>query len=51
VVYGTRDRFIGEDAIEEERAVLETGGIPHRMHPFSGGHSLNLLMLRQLMAE
>ncbi len=51
VVYGTRDRFIGEDAIEEQRAVLQSSGVPYRMHAFSGGHSLNLVMLRELMAE
>ncbi len=51
VVYGTRDRFIGEDAIEEQRAVLEGSGVPFTMRPFSGGHTLNLQMLRQLMAE
>lgn len=51
VVYGTRDRFIGEDAIEEERAVMESSGVPYRMHPFSGGHTLNIAMLRKLMAE
>lgn len=51
VVYGTRDRFIGEDAIEEQRAVLESSGVPYRMRSFNGGHSLNLLMLRELMAE
>ena len=51
VVYGTRDRFIGEDAIEEERAVLEGSGIPFRMLPFAGGHTLNIAMIRKLMAE
>lgn len=51
VVYGTRDRFIGEDAIEEQRAVLESSGVKYTMRSFSGGHSLNLAMLRQLMAE
>ena len=51
VVYGTRDRFIGEDAIEEQRAVLESSGVPYRMHSFSGGHSLNLVTLRHLMGE
>ena len=51
VVYGTRDRFIGEDAIDDERAVLEESGVPFRMRSFNGGHTLNLVMLRQLMAE
>lgn len=51
VVYGTRDRFIGEDAIEEERAVMEASGVAFRMLPFGGGHTLNLSMLRKLMAE
>ena len=51
VVYGTRDRFIGEDAIEEERAVLEGSGIPFRMLPFAGGHTLNIALIRKLMAE
>ncbi|MDQ2889439.1 MAG: dienelactone hydrolase family protein [Gemmatimonadota bacterium] len=51
VVYGTRDRFIGEDAIEEERAMLEASGIPFRMHPFPGGHTLNVATIRKLMAE
>jgi predicted esterase len=51
VVYGTRDRFIGEDAIEEQRAVLESSGVPYRMRSFNGGHTLNLLIIRQLIAE
>lgn len=51
VVYGTRDRFIGEDAIEEQRAVLKSSGVPYRMHAFNGGHSLNLVTLRTLMSE
>lgn len=51
VVYGTRDRFIGEDAIEEQRAVLESSGVPYEMHSFGGGHSLNLVTLRRLMGE
>ena len=51
VVYGTRDRFIGEDAIEEQRAVLEGSGVPYRMLAFNGGHTLNLAMLRTLMSE
>jgi predicted esterase len=51
MVYGTRDRFIGEDAVEEQRAVLEASGIPFRLRSFNGGHSLNLLMLRELMGE
>jgi predicted esterase len=51
VVYGTRDRFIGEDAIEEQRAVLESSGVSYAMRSFSGGHALNLQMLLQLMAE
>ncbi len=51
MVYGTRDRFIGEDAVEEQRAVLESSGVPYAMHPFNGGHSLNLAMLRQLMGS
>ncbi len=51
VVYGTRDRFIGKDAIGEQRAVLDSSGVPYRMRSFTGGHSLNLLTLRQLMAE
>ena len=51
VVYGTRDRFIGEDAIEEERAVLEGSRIPFRMLPFTGGHTLNIALIRKLMAE
>lgn len=49
VVYGTRDRFIGEDAIEEQRAVLESSGVPYEMHAFNGGHSLNLVTMRRLM--
>lgn len=51
VVYGTRDRFIGEDAIEEQRAVLESSGVPFRMLSFAGGHTLNIAMIRKLMAE
>jgi predicted esterase len=51
VVYGVRDRFIGEDAVEEQRAVLESSGVPFVMRPFKGGHSLNLAMIRELMAE
>lgn len=50
VVYGTRDRFVGEDAIEEQRAALQSSGVPYRMRSFSGGHALNLVMLRELMA-
>lgn len=50
IVYGTRDRFIGEDAIEEQRAVLEASGVPFRMHAFKGGHAMNIQMLRELMA-
>lgn len=49
MVYGTRDRFIGEDAVDEERAVLESSGVPFTMHAFNGGHVLNLPMLRKLM--
>ncbi len=51
VVYGTRDRFIGEDAIEEERAVMETSGLAFRMLSFSGGHTLSTSMLRKLMED
>jgi len=51
MIYGTRDRFIGEDAVEEQRAVLESGGVPYEMRPFNGGHALSLTMLRQLMGE
>jgi predicted esterase len=51
MVYGSRDRFIGEDAVEEQRAVLESSGVPYAMHAFNGGHSLNLATLRQLMGE
>jgi predicted esterase len=51
MVFGTRDRFIGEDAIEEQRATLESSDVPFLMRAFKGGHSLNLAMLRELMAE
>lgn len=51
MVYGTRDRFIGEDAVEEQRAVLESSGVPYTMHAFNGGHALNMATLRQLMGE
>jgi predicted esterase len=51
MVYGTRDRFIGEDAVEEQRAVLESSGVHYTMHPFQGGHALNQVMLRHLMGE
>jgi predicted esterase len=51
VVYGTRDRFIGEDAVEEQRAVLESSGVPYNMRSFNGGHVLNLVVLRELMAS
>ncbi len=51
VVYGTRDRFIGEDAIEEQRVILESSGVPFRMLAFSGGHTLNVATMRKLMAE
>jgi predicted esterase len=51
MVYGTRDRFIGEDAVEEQRAVLEGSGVPFRLRSFSGGHTLNLVMLRELMGQ
>ncbi len=51
MIYGTRDRFIGEDAIEEQRAVLESSDVPFLMRSFNGGHALNLAMLRELMAE
>lgn len=51
MVYGTRDRFIGEDAVEEQRAILESSDIPYLMRSFKGGHALSLAMLRELMAE
>ena len=51
MIYGTRDRFIGEDAIEEQRAILESSDVPFLMRSFKGGHSLNMAMLRELMAE
>ncbi|MEO7217441.1 MAG: phospholipase [Gemmatimonadaceae bacterium] len=51
MVYGTRDRFIGEDAIAEQRATLEAGDVPFLMREFRGGHALSLSMLRELMAE
>jgi predicted esterase len=51
MVYGTRDRFIGEDAVAEQRATLEASGVPFRMREFRGGHALSLSMLRELMAE
>jgi predicted esterase len=51
MVYGTRDRFIAEDAIEEQRAILEAADVPFLMRAFKGGHALNLAMLRELMAE
>jgi predicted esterase len=49
IVYGTRDRFIGEDAVEEQRAVLESSGVPYSMRSFNGGHALNLVVLRELI--
>lgn len=51
MVYGTRDRFIGEDAIAEQRATLEASDVPFLMREFKGGHALSLSMLRELMAE
>jgi predicted esterase len=51
MVYGTRDRFIGEDAVAEQRAVLDASDVPFLMRSFKGGHALNLPMLRELMAE
>lgn len=51
MVYGTRDQFIAEDAIEEQRAILEASDVPFLIRAFKGGHALNLAMLRELMAE
>lgn len=51
MIYGTRDRFIGEDAIEAQRAILESSDVPFLMRSFNGGHALNVAMLRELMAE
>ena len=49
LVYGRRDKYATEEAIESQRAVLAGSGVTHRVRGFDGGHALSRAVLRELM--
>jgi predicted esterase len=48
VVYGDHDEFITAKLAGAIAARLAEHGIPHRVHPFPGGHELTPAVLREL---
>lgn len=51
VVYGSRDTLMSGEVVAAQRAVLEASGVPFRMRPFEGGHTLSRRVLQELFAE
>jgi predicted esterase len=49
MVYGTADAWITPKVVVEQEGVLAASGIPYRILPFDGGHSLKGGVLRELM--
>jgi predicted esterase len=50
LVLGTQDPYAGDKEIEGYAARLERAGVAHTVHRFTGGHTLDQVLLTRLMA-
>ena len=49
IVVGSRDTFLPEAMLRDERARLDQSGVPYTFVPFAGGHRLDDATLAHLL--